>query len=552
MTPVCVLALHLAATVPLAELENVQFATREGRPSLNLVFSTDPGEVRLTRVGGEVHITANAAQGIGLHLPPPVPPVQNLRLEVDGTKVVLALVLGQGVSYELRNESDRRVFFLLFAAGSDVPPQEAAFEALYQRLFPAEDEAGGEAGGQAGGQVAGGRGAESKPKTPEADRPGYGIGPFRLQPAITIAFVASDASITEGPAPVEERHVEITPSLGLNLDLFDGRFNAKYQPRFRRYSSRKEKETERTLHLFDVTFTVPVASTITVRAVDHFSLGVLETAEVDPGREYFYGLGRFRRNQLSVGARYDSGARLSLDVSRTQNTVRFYGGSQFIPFDRVFYSAQAVFEMTAGIRLSGAWGLDRVPPPPTRAVSEWSARTLTVALEGDLGTFANSAVAVTHRVQDNPNAPEQGRRFSGMTVTGRLAKEWSPNSRTSLNGYRTVHLSAFEDNPYYVATGLTAEQNLGGPWGTVLNGALAWQWNRYAVDSAQLGRPREDRLSAWSVGLGRSLGRRAFVRLDYRRERRDSNLDFLDNRTGGVLFQLAVDFSRRAGAGQQP
>lgn len=78
----------------------------------------------------------------------------------------------------------------------------------------------------------------------------------------------------------------------------------------------------------------------------------------------------------------------------------------------------------------------------------------------------------------------------------------------------------------------------------VLNGTVAVQWNRYAVPASGTGVPREDRLSAWSVGLGRSITGRAFLRVDYRRERRDSNIDPLDNRTGGLIVQLGADLSR--------
>jgi hypothetical protein len=58
--------------------------------------------------------------------------------------------------------------------------------------------------------------------------------------------------------------------------------------------------------------------------------------------------------------------------------------------------------------------------------------------------------------------------------------------------------------------------------------------------AAELGRPRRDRIFGWSAGLGRSITRWSFLRVDYRRDRRDSNLRSLESTADGFVAQLGL------------
>ena len=47
-------------------------------------------------------------------------------------------------------------------------------------------------------------------------------------------------------------------------------------------------------------------------------------------------------------------------------------------------------------------------------------------------------------------------------------------------------------------------------------------------------------IRGWTLGLGRPVTRHAFVRADYRRERRDSNIDAFDSHSNALTVQLGV------------
>ena len=74
-----------------------------------------------------------------------------------------------------------------------------------------------------------------------------------------------------------------------------------------------------------------------------------------------------------------------------------------------------------------------------------------------------------------------------------------------------------------------------------LTSGAGYQWNDYRTPALELGVPREDRMFGWFVGLRRVLFGRAYLSADYRRERRDSNLDVFDVVTDGFVLRLEIN-----------
>ena len=81
------------------------------------------------------------------------------------------------------------------------------------------------------------------------------------------------------------------------------------------------------------------------------------------------------------------------------------------------------------------------------------------------------------------------------------------------------------------------------PFGLTARAALGYQWNTYDVPDASIGEPREDTIFGWAVGLGKNLGQRTYVRADYRRDRRRSNIPGIDVTTDGFIVQFGIGFA---------
>ena len=120
----------------------------------------------------------------------------------------------------------------------------------------------------------------------------------------------------------------------------------------------------------------------------------------------------------------------------------------------------------------------------------------------------------------------------------RLLKEFTPTTTLQISGGRMTPPSSFESNGYFVATSVLGELNFGLPLSFVALLGGGYHANDYRVVSEEIGVPREDRITTWMAGLGRSLSEYAFVRVDYRYEQRESNLDQFD--TDGWAFTAQV------------
>jgi hypothetical protein len=71
--------------------------------------------------------------------------------------------------------------------------------------------------------------------------------------------------------------------------------------------------------------------------------------------------------------------------------------------------------------------------------------------------------------------------------------------------------------------------------------------NRYPTLASTLGEPRRDQIVDWLAGIGRNITKWAYVRVDYRHDRRDSNVDFYDQRTHSFYAELGLGYFGQAG-----
>ena len=128
--------------------------------------------------------------------------------------------------------------------------------------------------------------------------------------------------------------------------------------------------------------------------------------------------------------------------------------------------------------------------------------------------------------------------YRGSTPTASLRKEFSLPSVALL----AATYLRLRDLAFYLASGAGVEADLGLPLSFVFHGAFGGQVNSYRVPAAGLDVPRRDEIWAWSVGLGRALSRWAFLRADYRRERRNSNLPAFQTQAHLFMVQLGIGF----------
>lgn len=511
------------APEPAAGLQ-LAFETVDGRPALRL---SGPGELRgvvVRREGAELVLSVPGLAPPA-RLPEPQPPIDELRVEQAQGQLEVWLLSRPDLPFELRREPGH----LLLVFGQRAPEQAAGFPDLYRGLFPS-------------GMFAEPGVAEVPPGSEaETDDGRLGFGPLSFRPAVLASYVEGESTV-EDRTPTADRYWQIEPKLDLLLAGSVGslRLKASYQPVLR-FDSRYE-QVNRTSHLFDAGLELPVGAPFTLRADVHYALGTLETREVDPGYEYYYDLGRFDRWRYGAGLRFETGGRFDLDLSGQVNQVDFEEQGGFFDFEDRQWTAELGYDLTPDVRAGLSYTNEEVPAGsvlPERPEAVSNADLVRLRLDGRLASF-DGELSGGYERREQPLAGPGGQLYEGLVAGARLRRELRASTILSLAGARYTTLSAHESNGYYVSNALEAVLTAPGPFNVSLRGGLAWQWNQYEVAEATLGEPRHDRLRGWTVGLGRPLSRWAYLRVDYRKDHRDSNLDEFDTDTYSLIAQVGV------------
>jgi hypothetical protein len=187
-----------------------------------------------------------------------------------------------------------------------------------------------------------------------------------------------------------------------------------------------------------------------------------------------------------------------------------------------------------------SYSYDRLPPSPDRAIVESAAHNLAAALGGEIGALTGASLTLGLRHQTNPQATGESGSWDGLTLGGSLRRQLGHSTFAEVQVTRATEPSAYDTNAYYVNNSLLASLTAPGPFETWLRAGVGFLRNDYPNEAPGLSEPRRDDIFGWSVGIGRDLGWRAWLRADYRRERRDSNVAGLDVTTDGFVIQLGL------------
>ncbi len=358
--------------------------------------------------------------------------------------------------------------------------------------------------------------------------------------AITKSFQLPGIQQVFSSIKTDDRFVQVQPNLdlGATIPLGLARLGLDYAPRFRFGS--KYAIIRRPTHLATARLDWPLGARLELNATHHFAWGTLEADEVDPGREYYYGLGRFKRNSTQGALRFDMTARLALLFGGGYERVRFEEQSSF--FDYAMEEAYATlrYELSPRTKLGLRYLQHRVPPNGARPVVEATSRGAEVELAGDLSPSTRVSLNAGYWDYESPKAGPGGERFKGLILGATASRPIGRLATLSLSGVRSVLPSSFENNAFYVSTGGQAQLTIPVIVGFALRGGTGYYVNSYETDAAALGAPREDRIRSWSAGLSKSFGRRLFFGVDYRRERRTSNVSRFTHESEALIIQLGA------------
>jgi hypothetical protein len=518
--------LFLAAADPAVEVRAIRLTPVASRLALRVLTSVPLPAADVRRAGDEVLIDLGPASAESIVLPPLEPPVEDLRFEGDAIGLSLHVRVPPEVPFEVVR--DDTLLTLLFGEEQADDLRLRSARELYGQLFPVP---------LTGSAVA----PATEEAAPEGPTDSWRVGRMTVKPGLTTTYVDADTLTGDSVEPVRDRYLQVAPYVELAMPVSDGTFRASYEPRFRFFSSIPEVGT--TTHFVNAGLDLPVGTRVTVRGNYHFSHGVLETREVDPGQEYFFDLGRFTRNEAFAGVDVELGPRMTATAGAGFNDVDLTGSDQFFSYRERVAQAGFSYELGADIKATATYLHHEVPAPDERPIVEATGDDLVFGIDGQISPRLRGRVDLGYRHWSSPSAPEEGRSYSGLVAAVGVQRQLGRLSTLEVRGGRSTELSAFEDNAFYVTTFVDGALNTPIPFGLTARGAVGYQRNTYDVPEASIGEPREDTILGLAVGLGRNLGRRAYVRADYRRDRRRSNIPGFDVTTDGFIVQLGIGFA---------
>jgi hypothetical protein len=501
------------------------------RPALRIVATAPFNEARVSREGRELVVSLGATAPQQLVLPPASPPIESLRLERVEGGVAFRVVVAPEVPFEIRR--DGLLLVVVFGEATSAPSRTPDVPTQYPLLFPA---------GPPAPEVAPHAAATEAPRNPFELR----LGPLRLRPSLVVTYVNADVASFDSGLPVHDRYLQVQPGLGTNipmslgLSLWDGRLRVSYEPRFRGFSSFEEILTP--THVLTAGLNLPIGQRVQFGLGYRYVNGLLETTEVDPGREYFYRLGKFRRDEYSGQLRWAMGPRLQLELEGGYEKVDMQQPANFFSYERGHGRGAFNYDLTASTRTTVGYLFEWVPQNPERPVVEGNSQGPYVALTADPTPRLNLMAELGYRRRENPLAPPEAKTYDTYVFSAQARQMIGSEASLTLRGARDLDLSAYEQNPFYVSTRAEAVLAVPLPAEFTLNGSAGWIWNRYVVPVASIGEPRRDTIFGWSAGLGRPFNTWAFVRADYRWERRDSNVPGFNITTHAITATVGVGF----------
>jgi hypothetical protein len=519
------LSLVFAFVIPAtAEVRAVRVTSISQRTALRVLTTEDVPGAMVVREGDDVVITVSAHAAAELSLPALQPPLEALGVERREDRMILRVRVARAVPFQASHEPGMTT--ILFG---EPPASEATVPLtpeLYGKLFPT-------------GSLENEQPIEDAAALAARRGEGLALGPVRFQPWLNASWVQADVTF-DTPTPVPEHYLQVAPGISAQLPLRDGQLAVDYEPRLRFFSS--IPELGETTHTLGARLTLPLGTRVVLLGSERFTRAVLEANVVDPGQEYFFNLAPYTATDTSLAADLNLGPRLTANAGVSLRTARFDGepGTGFFDYDSRTLRAGLGYDLGAELKAQVSYSYDSVPPSPERPIAETYGHTVTGTLMGPIGPVMTGTLGAGWSRRTSPQASGPSRNYDGLVLGASLRRELSHATSLELRLNRAANLSAFEQNAYYVSNSAELALNVPLPFQTTARGSVNVLWNDYPNDASALGEPRRDEIVGWTAGIGRQLGSRSWLRFDYRRQKRDSNLPGYDVTTDGFTVQLGI------------
>jgi hypothetical protein len=202
-----------------------------------------------------------------------------------------------------------------------------------------------------------------------------------------------------------------------------------------------------------------------------------------------------------------------------------------------------VYELSPLTSLLGEYVRSVTPEPLERPQAGSVADAFLVGLRGELTPVLRGEIHAGYASQrfEHAAAPQD---FSGFVADASLTRDFGDAAALNVRAGRRTNPSAFDENGYYVSN--YARLQLITPFARNLRltTTAAFFLNDYPVPDTSAVFRNDDIFSA-SAGLAYFFTPLTFLSVDYRHDRRNSNLDVFSYHSNAVQIMLGLGFVNR-------
>ena len=331
------------------------------------------------------------------------------------------------------------------------------------------------------------------------------VGPFIFSPALQLAWQDRDNIFFTPDNEVRDQLILAKAQLLFEVPIYESYLRFSYTPQYRDY---KDYELEdKWQHFFDAAAAFEFSSGLTLNLAYSYIIGNLETREVDPGGEVFFGDRPFNKQWARIGGDYWITGRDGLVFDVSWEDLEYDDPELFYDYTRLTGGIGWLHQISPILVMDVKYGIMDFDAHDSEFENnnfrDSVSHSLTLGFRGQINPVIATELRVGYGVMQYDPQPDepQVEDFEGAIVNGFISWEMAHGSLLRLDLLRMPYPSAFGDNANYLASGASLMYSLdrGSLFGQLRG---RFQNNDYSRPDRITGQDRSDDIYTFGVGLG--------------------------------------------------
>jgi hypothetical protein len=388
------------------------------------------------------------------------------------------------------------------------------------------------------------------PLEPERGKPNsyeaIPVGPFLFSPAVQLNWQYRDNIFFTPENEVSDQVMMARAKLQFELPINESYILFSYTPQYREY--RAYELDDKWSHFVDLIGGFEFSNGLLIDATYKYMEGNLETREVDPGGELYWGDRWYKKNFGALSMAYWFTPKDGLNIEANYTDLQHEDPDLWYDYTRLVVGAGWLHQLGEILVMHVDYRRTEFEPAENQFFAnefrESASDEFTIGFRGMISPVLRSEIVLGYR-ETRYNVPSEVEEvipdFSGFIAQGNLNWYLGHGSTLRLDVLRSDYPSNFGINANYVATGGSLQYQY--EWSRFraqLRGR--YQVNDYAVPDLVTGEDREDPITTYGLGLGYRLGSYVSLWGGYLHENRDSTIYRFSYDYNVVTLSLVVGY----------